>query len=134
MWRKDSLQGKKCFNKNKSKMTNEKEDITKLQLLQQNLQGLVVQKEQFQRQLNEIETALEEIEKTEKAYKIVGNIMVLSDKENLKKDLNEKKEICQLRIKNIERQEKFLKKDSEELQRKILSQMKNGTVAGSKNK
>ena len=49
---------------------------------------------------------LKELEKSNTAYKIVGNIMVSSDKEELLKELNSKKEVVELRIKTLEKQEK----------------------------
>ena len=42
---------------------------------------------QFQTQLFEIESAITESSQTTKAYKIVGNIMIATDKEALKKEL-----------------------------------------------
>ena len=50
--------------------------ISQLQMFEQSLQGFLGQKQQFQMQLVEVESALGELENTEKAYKIVGNIMV----------------------------------------------------------
>ena len=64
--------------------------IQQLQLVEQNLQNIMMQKQSFQMQLMENENALNELEKTKKeAYKIVGTIMISADKEDLKKELNE---------------------------------------------
>lgn len=102
------------------------EKIQRMQLIEQNLQQLLMQKQQFQSQLFEFESALSEIEKTKQAYKIVGNIMVASDKETLKKDLAEKKELAELRVNNIEKQEQQLKDRAKKLQEEILSTLKPG--------
>ncbi len=56
--------------------------IAQLQLYEQSLQNILMQKQQFQSQSVEIGSALKELESTEKAYKIVGNIMVASKKED----------------------------------------------------
>ena len=75
-------------------MTDKKDTqskIQQLQLLQQNLTNLNLQKQQFNTQTVEIDSAILELEKTDTAYKIVGNIMVASKKEDLKKELLEKK-------------------------------------------
>ena len=88
------------------------------------MQNLLIQKQQFQMQLAEIDSASKELETTEQSYKIVGNIMALAKKEDLKKDLNEKKDIVQLRIKNIEKQEEQIKEKSSKLQEEILQKMK----------
>ncbi len=99
-------------------------DLTQLQLLQQNLQNILVQKQQFQKQLTEISSALKEIETSETTYKILGNIMVSSKKEELQKELKEKEELLNLRIKNFEKQETTLKEKTEELQKKVMESMK----------
>jgi prefoldin beta subunit len=105
-----------------NKETEEK--IGRMQLLEQNMQNIMMQKQQFQSQLIEVTSALEELETTDKAYKIVGNIMVLSKKEGLKKDLESKKEMVELRIKSIEKQESELKEKAKVLQEEVLKEMK----------
>lgn len=99
-------------------------DITQLQLLQQNLQNLLLQKQQFQKQSTEVDSALKEIETSETAYKIIGNIMVASKKPDLKKDLQQKKELLDLRLKTLEKQEQTLKQKTEEIQKKVLETLK----------
>lgn len=99
-------------------------DLTQLQLLQQNLQQVALQKQQFQKQLAEIDSALKELSSSPQAYKIIGSIMVASQKEELQKDLEEKKETLALRLKNFEKQEQLLKERSEELQKKVLEKLK----------
>ena len=79
--------------------------IGQLQMLEQSMQNLLMQKQQFQLQQVEFESALKELEKVEEAYKIVGNIMVKSKKKDLEEDLNSKKEVVTLRIKSLEKQE-----------------------------
>lgn len=98
--------------------------INQLQLFEQSLQTLLMQKQQFQLQLAEIDSALKELETTSDAYKIVGNIMALTKKEDLKKDLNEKKEITELRIKSMEKQETQIKEKASKLQEEILKKIK----------
>lgn len=98
--------------------------IGHLQLIEQNLQGILVQKQQFQTQLIEIESALKELENTKEAFKIVGNIMVSSSKEDLLKDLKEKKETLELRIKTIEKQEKSLREKAGGMQSEIVKHLK----------
>ena len=101
-----------------------KKDLAQLQMLQHNLQQLLVQKQQFQLQLNEIDSAVKELKDAKQAYKIIGNVMILSDKETLEKDLNAKKDIFELRIKNIETQEDRLRNKSDELQNQVVKEMK----------
>ena len=63
--------------------------ISQLQLFEQSMQNVLIQKQQFQAQLVELESALKEVETAKETYKIVGNIMVDSKKEDLKKLLLE---------------------------------------------
>ncbi len=106
------------------KITEEK--IENLHLIEQNLQNLSAQKQNLQAQLLEIENSLEEIKKSKgKVYKIVGSIMVLSEKDDVEKYLNSKKEIIELRIKNIEKQESKFKEKLNEIQQEVLKELKN---------
>jgi len=106
-------------------MTEENDKkIKELQLIEQNAQQYLMQKQQFQTQLIEIKSALGEIKETDETYKIIGNIMVKTSREKLKKDLKEKMEIFNLRIKTLEKQEKKLKEKAKEIQTDILSGMK----------
>jgi prefoldin beta subunit len=100
------------------------ENIGKLQLLEQQVQTMAMQKQQFQSQLFEVENALKELKTSKTAYKIVGNIMVLSDKDKLEKDLKQKKEIIDLRIANLDKEEKKLKEKAKKLQEELLSKLK----------
>ena len=99
------------------------EKISKLQLIEQNMQQSLMQKQQFQSQLMEQESALKELKDTKEAYKIIGGIMVSQDKESLTKDLEQKKEIVELRIKSFEKQETTLKDKAKSLQEEVMSEM-----------
>lgn len=103
---------------------NTEKNIEQLQLIEQNMQNLMLQKQQFQSQLIEVESALKELENTDKPYKIVGNIMVSTDKEELKKSLDEKKEKAELRIKNLEKQENSLKEKASSMQAEVMNNLK----------
>ena len=98
--------------------------ISQLQMFEQSLQGFLGQKQQFQMQLVEVESALGELENTEKAYKIVGNIMVEADKKELQADLNSKKEVLELRLKTMEKQETQVREKASKLQSEILKKIK----------
>lgn len=100
------------------------EKIGRMQLMEQNIQNFLMQKQQFQAQMIEITSALDELEPAETAYKIIGNVMVLSNKEKLKKDLEQKKEMMELRIKSIEKQETEIKDKAKKLQQEVLSEIK----------
>ncbi len=105
-----------------SKETEQK--ISQLQMFEQSLQNFIGQKQQFQLQLVEIESALKELEEIDTAYKIVGNIMVQTDKNELKADLQSKKEVLELRIRTMDKQEAQVKEKTSKLQAEILNKIK----------
>jgi len=108
---------------NLDKETQEK--IQELQFLEQNFQQISIQKQAFQLELNETESALAEIEKTnEDVYKIVGNIMVKMGKSDIQKELKGKKEILALRFKSIEKQESSFREKTEKLREEVVKSMK----------
>lgn len=102
----------------------QEEKIAQLQLFEQNLQGFLMQKQNLQSQLIEIESALNELKDTDTSYKIVGNIMVKTKKEKLKKDLEQKKEIVELKLKSFEKQEEKIKERAKKTQNEVLEGMK----------
>lgn len=97
--------------------------INQLQLLQQNLQSILIQKQQLQNQQEEINSALEELINAEKAYKILGHIMIASPKEKLLQDLEDQKKMVALRLKNVVTQEEKIKKSMEELQGEVVKEL-----------
>lgn len=100
------------------------EKIGQLQLFEQSLQNLLAQKQTFQAQTVETESALEELGKSDTCYKIVGNIMVRKKKEDLETDLKSRKEMMDLRLSSIEKQENQIKKKASELQAEVLKEIK----------
>ncbi|MBN1544796.1 prefoldin subunit beta [Candidatus Woesearchaeota archaeon] len=99
------------------------EKINKLSSMEQSLQSFLAQKQAFQAQLLEIDSALGELKKTSKAYRIVGNVMVASDKAELTKELEQKKETMELRIKSLEKQESKMREKTSELQSEVMKEM-----------
>tara|TARA_Y100000310_G_scaffold258452_1_gene266871 strand:+ start:3995 stop:4327 length:333 start_codon:yes stop_codon:yes gene_type:complete len=98
--------------------------IEQLQLLEQNLQAFLVQKQQFQTQEIEIDSALGEIKDKKDAYKIVGNIMVNIDAKQLSEELTQKKESLNIRIKSLEKQEEKIKEKVKSIQADVLKEIK----------
>lgn len=99
------------------------EKIRQLQMLEQALQQLLMQKQTFQMQLMETESAIKELLPVSEAYKIVGNIMILSKKEDLEKELQEKKETSELRISSLEKQEAKTREKATALQKEVIASM-----------
>lgn len=94
--------------------------IQELQILEQNLQNLLMQKQTFQIDLNEVASALSDLKKSDdEVYKIVGGLMIRSDKTSLTSDLEEKKRILELRISSMEKQEKILDEKAEKFKKEL---------------
>ena len=94
--------------------------IAQLQLLEQNMQNFLAQKQNFQAHELEINNAIDELGHAKgNVYKIVGSIMVSSDKNKLKTYLEEKREVIALRIKNLEKQENQIKEKIDKLQEEV---------------
>lgn len=68
------------------------------------------QKQQMQFQNTTLKKAIEELDKTEekKVYQAVGNIMILKDVKEVKKELREQKDSAELRVKTLQKQEDAL--------------------------
>jgi len=106
--------------------------IAQLQTVQQQLQMVVSQRLQLENALKEIEEAIKEVEKASEdtpIYKTVGTVLVKTKKDEILKELNEKKETIEVRIRALSRQEEKLKDRLQELQNKVKS-MLSGVQAG----
>ncbi|MFO8016693.1 MAG: prefoldin subunit beta [Candidatus Woesearchaeota archaeon] len=106
--------------------SGENEKVSQLQNLEQNLQSFAMQKQNIQMQLMEVESALSEIEKTDSTYKIVGNVMVAAKKDDLKKELQNKQEMLNMRIKSVEKQEGKLREKASSMQSEVMGSMNRG--------
>ena len=99
--------------------------LSQLQLLQQNLQSLLSQKQQIENQLTEINSAITETQGTDKVYKIIAGIMVAVPPEKAARELKEKKDFFQIRLKNFNGQEERLKQNIEKIQQEVIEELKN---------
>ncbi len=99
-----------------------REQLARYDQIQQNLQSVLVQKQQVELELNETEKALEELVKasdSEAIYKFAGNLLVRVQKESMVKELNEKKELGNTRKMVLAKQESRFRESLKELQTKI---------------
>jgi len=100
------------------------EKIRQLQLFEQNMHTIIHQKQTFQAQTLEMDNALKELAKADgKVYKIIGTVMIDSTKDKLEKDLNERKEVMELRLKSLKKQEVDLKERAEKIQKEVLVEL-----------
>ncbi len=101
------------------------EKIQQLQMFEQSLQSLLQQKQTMQVQLAEVESALKEIQGKDSAYKIIGNIMVATPTPEIVTELESKKELVELRIGTLDKQEADVKEKAEALQKEVVEDMQN---------
>jgi prefoldin beta subunit len=95
--------------------------IQEMQVLEQNLQNILLQKQAFNIEMNETINALEELKKTkDEVYKIVGQIMIKTNKKDMETELEKRKELIKLRIKALEKQENFLKEQLDKKREEII--------------
>ncbi len=101
------------------------EKIKRIQIYEQKIQALAMQRQEIENNLNEIESALEAIKgsKEKSSFKIIGNVMVLKDNAEIKDELNFNKKKLEMRIKNLEKQENELKSVAEAIQKQALKEI-----------
>jgi len=99
-----------------------------MQVLEQSLQQVLMEKQALEVDLNEAVNALEEVRKTkDDVYQVLGNIMIKVRKEEVIKNLEERNKLSGLRIKSIENQEKTIQSRIESLRKdltKLISEKK----------
>ena len=108
-----------------------KEQLERYEQLQQNLQSILVQKQQIDLESIEIDKALEELNKSAddvKVYKSAGTVMVSSNKADVVKNLTESKDLSNTKITVLNKQEERLKVSLKEVQEKLDGSMKRGTT------
>jgi len=113
-----------------------REQVARLNQLQQNLQSILMQKQQIEIELVEIDKALEELKKTsdqDAIYKTAGPVLIKAKRDDVVKELEEKKELSNTRIMVLSKQETRVKENLKELQTKIDEMVRGaGMGAGTK--
>ncbi|MCK5563211.1 prefoldin subunit beta [Candidatus Bathyarchaeota archaeon] len=101
--------------------------LLRLQQLQQTLQSVLTQKQQLELGLTEVEQALSELEKLTKQaviYKSVGSLLVKAKKKKVTKELKEQKELLNMRISVLGKQEGRLRTQLKDLQTKLQQDLR----------
>ena len=98
---------------------NQNENLQEMQMLDQNLHNILLQKQAFQMELSETKSAMVEIEKSSEIFKLIGELMIKTGKEKVREELLSKEKILNMRVKSIEKQEDSLAKRLEELRNKF---------------
>jgi prefoldin beta subunit len=106
-----------------------REQLARLQQLQQNLQAIMMQKQQLEAESVEIEKATEELKKSgvdEAIYKSVGPLLIKTKKDDTLKELDEKKDLSNTRLVVLGKQETRVKENLKEVENKINEMIRMG--------
>jgi prefoldin beta subunit len=109
-----------------------REQVSRLQQLQQNLQAIMMQKQQLEVEMVETDRALEELKKAgadDAVYKNAGSVLIKAKKEEVIKELEEKKELSNTRTMVLGKQEARVKDNLKEVENKI-NEMVRGMQSG----
>ncbi|MEK6933444.1 MAG: prefoldin subunit [Nanoarchaeota archaeon] len=99
--------------------------VQELQILEQQKQIFLMEKQSVQVELNEVNNASDELKKTDdEVYKILGGIMIRTNKNVLIQELNEKQRVLNIRISAFEKQEKLIEEKINKIRSEVVSLMK----------
>ena len=97
------------------------EKFQELQILEQNLQNILMQKQSFQMELSETQGALNEIKNSkDDVFKIVGQLMIKTEKARILDELLNREKILEMRLKKMERQEEVFMEKLEKLREEVI--------------
>lgn len=103
------------------------ERLLRLQQLQQTLQNVLTQKQQVETELLEVDQALSELEKNtdlDVIYKSVGSLLIKTKKKKITEELKERKELSDMRVSVLGKQEERLRAQIKELSEKIQKELR----------
>lgn len=104
---------------------DKQQKLQELQFLEHNIQNLILQKQAFDMELSETKSALTELENSsEEVYKIIGQLMIKTEKKKILEELKNKEKLLSIRINSLEKQEKTLSEKVESIRENILSEDK----------
>jgi len=101
-------------------------DLERLSQVQEMLNNVVLRRQQYEIQLKEIESAINELNAAPDdvvVFKSVGNILVKTTKKKALEELQEAKETIELHIKTLQRQESLLRKQLDDLRKKVQKEL-----------
>ena len=106
-------------------MEDQNRKIQEMQILEQNLQNILMQKQAFQMEIGENSAALKELESSgEEVFKIVGQLMIKAKKPKIKEELENKQKLLELRNKTLSDQEKTLSEQLEKIREELIGEPK----------
>jgi prefoldin beta subunit len=105
---------------------NQEDMLNNVAMQQQQLQGIMTQREATGLQIMELKKALEELGKTKEkeVYKVAGPILVKAGKTEVVKDLKEKEDSLNVRLKMLEKEEKRIKISIDDIKEQLTAALK----------
>jgi prefoldin beta subunit len=100
--------------------------VNRFNQAQAQLQSVLLRKQQYEAELREVEKAISEIEKLPqdaKIYKSVGNFLLPQTKDSALQELRDRKELLELHVKTLARQESLLREQLEKLREEINKEL-----------
>ncbi len=99
----------------------EAKKLEEMQILEQNLQSLLFQKQAFQMELSETQASIREVgESKDDVFKITGQLMIKTDRKKVLDELSNKEKLLNLRISAIEKQENSFSERIDSLREEVL--------------
>jgi prefoldin beta subunit len=99
--------------------------LQEMQILEQRLQNLVFQKQAFEMELAETNSALKELENSgDEVFKIIGQLMIKSEKSKVKDELANKQKILELRLKSFGKQENAFSEQLDKIREELMKSEK----------
>jgi prefoldin beta subunit len=98
------------------------QQVIKYQQLQAQLNQVLAEKGVIEQELREINRALDVLKNVAdnvEMYKSAGHLLVRVSKSDAEKELNERKELLELRLKTLSRQEALIRQQLSEIQAKL---------------
>ena len=120
--REDFLQAKdKSQEIEGSIMAESDKKIPDMQIIEETLHNILLQKQAFQMDLSETISAIGEVKNSkDDLFKIIGQIMLKTSKSKILEELENKERILNLRIKSLEKQENTLNEKFSSIREEIF--------------
>ncbi len=110
-----------------------RQKLAQFQQMQQQAQAIVAQRAQMELQLKDIERTLQAVEGAKEdaeLYRSTGSILIRSTKEDVTKELTDRKETLDLRVKTLLRQEERFQEKLKETQEELKKALSAAGAAG----
>ncbi|MCX6777586.1 MAG: prefoldin subunit [Candidatus Micrarchaeota archaeon] len=107
------------------------QDIEEFNALQSQLQVMVMQHQQIRLQIEELNEAVSEIDKTkDDIFHLVGTVFIKAEKEETKKALDERRQLLVVREATVSKQEERLRGRLEEIRKGLEAEQEKDEGAG----